>query len=364
MNKLFFTAFLTLAAGMPAAMMADDGYKLVWQENFNGESLNTEVWNIEVNGDGGGNQELQYYSTGGVKVKDGCLNLTARRKDINGKKFGSGRINTKDHLYFTHGKIEFRVWFPETKNGLWPAVWGLGQDFDQVGWPRCAEIDFVEMGNAYGIQTGTQDRFFNGACHWGFYKDGAYPNYANSVTAPYSMQDGFHIFTIIWDNNAVKMYYDLDRDPGRQPYYQMNLTDMNGDWAVGKYFHKPIFLVCNLAVGGRFTGILNDVGITALPNQGDARTMYIDWIKIYQNGGEGDTFYSVNGAGDGGEEGSAPELGEDPHSRFSVNGGDVEFTDGGKVYDMSGMEIAPFGLAPGLYIVRPTGCKAVKIAVR
>lgn len=365
MNRFLLCALALGASAVASSATADDGYKLVWQENFNGDALNTQVWNVEVNGDGGGNQELQYYSNGSVKVRDGNLTLTARRKSINGKQFASGRVNTRDKMYFTHGKIEFRVWFPETKNGLWPAVWGLGQDYGEVGWPKCGEIDFVEMGNAYGISHNTQDRFFNGACHWGFYKNGAYPNYANSVTAPYSMQDGYHIFTVIWDKNAVKMYYDLDRDPNRQPYYQMNLTEMDGDWAVGKYFHKPIFLIANLAVGGTFTGIMNPSGISALPNTGDERTMYIDWIKIYQNGGEGDTFYSTNGSGDGGEL-AVGEIGSDSMvPGFEVEGRTVLFDEpGGAVYTVSGAATSGIDLEPGLYIVKPAKGKAQKIVVR
>ena len=39
-----------------------DGYVLVWQDLFDGESLNPLRWDMEVNGDGGGNHELQYYT--------------------------------------------------------------------------------------------------------------------------------------------------------------------------------------------------------------------------------------------------------------------------------------------------------------
>ena len=35
------------------------GYKLVWHDEFNGNKLDTAAWNIEDNGNGNGNQELQ-----------------------------------------------------------------------------------------------------------------------------------------------------------------------------------------------------------------------------------------------------------------------------------------------------------------
>ena len=43
-------------------------YQLVWNEDFTDGALDTKVWNIEVNGDGGGNNELQYYCDRGVKL--------------------------------------------------------------------------------------------------------------------------------------------------------------------------------------------------------------------------------------------------------------------------------------------------------
>lgn len=38
-----------------------DGYRLVWQDLFDGTELNPLRWDIEVNGSGNGNAELQYY---------------------------------------------------------------------------------------------------------------------------------------------------------------------------------------------------------------------------------------------------------------------------------------------------------------
>lgn len=365
-RQILFIALALGATALPlrAADPNDANYKLVWQENFNGNALNDVVWNIEVNGNGGGNQELQYYSKRGVAVEDGNLVLTAKREDYSGRQFTSGRINTRDKMYFTHGKIEFRAWMPETANGIWPAVWALGQSYGEVGWPRCSEIDFVEMGNATGIRNNTQDRYFNGACHWGFYIDGNYPNYANSVTAPYSMQDGYHTWTVVWDSQEVAMYYDLDRDPNRAAYYKMNLTDTNGDWAVGNYFHQPVFLVTNVAVGGNFTGILNAAGITAIPNAGDTRSLKIDYIKIYQNGGSGDTFYSTNGAGDGGED-SGVESVEAADAGYEISGRSVIFySRGGRVCTPAGVEVSGISLNPGIYIVKPADAKASKIVVK
>ena len=268
-----------------------DEYTLVWADYFNDGRLDTSAWNIEVNGNGGGNNELQYYAAENVTVGDdgfgnGCLILTAKKEESHGKHFTSGRLNTKGKKYFTHGKIESSIKLPKTANGLWPAFWMLGNDIDTNPWPKCGEIDILEMGNSAGIRNGTQEKFFNGACHWGFYKEvsagnWAYPNYAKSTTNSYSLQDGeFHLFTLIWDESSIKMYLDLDKFPEAKPYFEMGISETEDEWATGRYFHHDHFIVYDLAIGGNFPGIWDAAGITALAD--GPRSMYIDFVKVYQ----------------------------------------------------------------------------------
>ena len=283
MKKISLFGIMLLTVWALQANETANDYTLVWSDEFEGNALNTSVWNIEVNGDGGGNNELQYYCEKGVKVENGNLTLTATKENYGSKHFTSGRINSKNNFYFKHGKIEASIKLPSTANGLWPAFWMMGNDFDQVGWPKCGEIDILEMGNANGISAGTQDRYFNGACHWGFYKDGNYPNYGKSSTWDYSLQDGnYHTYTCFWDDERVRMYVDYDKYPSRDPYYEMGLGDSDDEWATGKYFHKPFFILFNLAVGGNFTGIWDTNEITALAN--GARSMYVDWVRVFQRG--------------------------------------------------------------------------------
>ena len=131
-----------------------EGYVLMWSDEFDSNSLDTGKWRIEVNGNGGGNAELQYYDESGISLgKDSeygnsALKITAKREQRNGKAFVSGRLNTSGHFQFCYGKVEGRIRLPRTANGLWPAFWLLGADFQTNSWPRCGEIDIMEMGNA------------------------------------------------------------------------------------------------------------------------------------------------------------------------------------------------------------------------
>lgn len=262
-------------------------YKLVWSDEFDGDSLDTSKWYIEINGDGGGNSELQFYDERGVSIGKepesgrNCLILTARKEDWRGKSCSSGRVNTSKGYNFTHGRVEALIRLPHTADGLWPAFWLLGSDYHQVGWPKCGELDIMEMGNSNGIRRGMQDRYFNGACHWGYYLDGGgYPNYAVASDAPYSLQDGFHLFTLIWDEKSVKTYLDLHLYPDNEPYFAMNIDGYDDSLSPGHYFHHDFFIILNLAVGGNFTGIWDINKVTAL-SEGEA-SMYVDYVRVYQ----------------------------------------------------------------------------------
>jgi beta-glucanase (GH16 family) len=261
------------------------GYTLVWEDDFEAGALNMDDWNIEVNGDGGGNNELQYYRAENVSVgvepatQKKCLVLTARKESFGGKPATSGRVNTRNKKLFCFARIDASIKMPHTANGLWPAFWAMGNDITQVGWPRCGEIDIVEMGNSNAFASNTQDRYFNGACHWGP-QAGGNPMYANAITNAYGVQDDFHLFTLIWDDQHVATYLDLDKYPDAAPYFEMNITSKEDEYSPGNYFQKDFFILLNLAVGGNFPAIWDINNISAL-SSGSA-DMYIDYVRVYK----------------------------------------------------------------------------------
>lgn len=269
------------------SVVSSQEYKLVWQDNFDKPIINKSHWTIIEDGDGGGNKELQYYKPENIEIgkeplsKESCLIITAKKEKYKSKECTSGRISTLDKVSFKYGKVEARIKLPKTENGLWPAFWMMGADVSTVNWPKCGEVDILEMGNEQGIKDGTQDRFFNGACHWGEnWNNGAHPNFSKHSTNLYCLQDDFHLFTLVWDENFIRMYLDLDKYPDNKPYYELSIGGENTDWKVAHYFHKKFFIIFNLAVGGLFTSILDINDVTALKN-GEAK-MYIDYVKLYQ----------------------------------------------------------------------------------
>jgi beta-glucanase (GH16 family) len=100
-------------------------------------------------------------------------------------------------VFFTYGKIDPHIKMPVTANGLWTTFWLRSSKYSDVGWPRCGEIDIIEMGNAEGIKSSSQAYYFNGLAIRDIYDKGQYPNYALHSVCPYSIRDGeFHLFTV------------------------------------------------------------------------------------------------------------------------------------------------------------------------
>ena len=308
--------FMLSALALPLSLSAQTttpptGYKMVWSDEFNGTSLDTKVWNIEENGNGGGNQELQYYRKENVAVANGNLVLTARRENYNNKQFTSGRINSRDKAYFKHGIIQARIKFPKTANGVWPAYWMMGNDYGKLGWPRCGEIDIVETGNAEGIKNGTQTRHFGATLHWGTSAGANHKQYGTSYLAPENnplQNDEYHIITTEWDGQFLSMYYDLQdftkAAKNKARFYSATIPASTNSADIGHYFQKPFFFIFNLAVGGNYTGIYNAGGITALPNAGDEAKMFVDWVRVYQDEADAEAQYKTP---DGDNTGSNPD---------------------------------------------------------
>ena len=317
LSKMFygalFAAVFPTAAFAQAIEGADEGYTLVWEDNFNGTALNEKNWTIEVSGTGGGNQELQYYRRENVSVADGNLVLTARRENYQGKSFTSGRINSNQKAAFKHGIMQAKIKFPKTANGLWPAYWMMGNDINRYGWPRCGEMDIIEMGHFNAITgpyAGMQDKYFSGTLHYG---PDATNEHHQQVSHEFSLEqftdmtpiqnDEYHIFTVIWDDEYLYMYYDLQNyknaSKRKALYFTQPITYNDDVMVAGHYFQKPFYFLFNLAVGGTYTDIYDPAKITALPNAGDEAKMYVDWVRVYQKDDDSDAqFYFTDENGD------------------------------------------------------------------
>ncbi|HRI46539.1 MAG TPA: family 16 glycosylhydrolase [Ignavibacteriaceae bacterium] len=232
-------------------------YQLVWSDEFNGTSLNTNDWTYEI-GPNPANNELQYYTNRihNLYLEDGSLVIRALSEIYGGMNYTSARIKTK--LNWKYGKIEARIKLPYGQ-GIWPAFWMLGQNINSVGWPACGEIDIVEL---VGGGPGRDNRCY-ATLHW---EQNGHASYGSNYTLPSGIfADDYHIFTATWTPQKVECFVDGIR------YFVIDITP-----AGLSEFHAPYFIILNLAVGGNWPG--NPNSSTIFPQY-----MYVDYVRVYQD---------------------------------------------------------------------------------
>ncbi|WP_052444475.1 PKD domain-containing protein [Flammeovirga sp. OC4] len=283
--------------------------QIIWEENFN--SYNSSIWN-NIEGDGCpelcgfGNEELQYYHGDNVKVEEipgepgnYALVIEAKKENRGDQAFTSGKVTTENKLGVKYGMIEFRIKVPDNlATGLWPAAWLLGTNHSTEGWPRCGEIDIMEMGhkahfrNEKNLGGSTENDVVGAnlifydkeACNDGNPDCAASIAFDNYYCTPYRgetpLTDRFLTYRIYWDEDEMRFTVE---DEGN--VYNLYTAPFPVGSASTE-FHKPFYFIMNLAVGGNFTDALTNGQVTAdLPGK-----MYIDYIRVHQWNGKGEIY--------------------------------------------------------------------------
>ncbi|WP_238988414.1 glycerophosphodiester phosphodiesterase family protein [Aureibaculum marinum] len=257
------------------------GYRLVWSDEFNykGKPDSTK-WGYDYGFIA--NREEQYYtdSLKNARVEDGHLIIETHKETIANKdynnpellnkswikyaaerktaKYTSARLVTRDLASWKYGRIEVRAKLPKGV-GMWPAIWMLGENRKNVGWPESGEIDIME--------------------HVGFNKDSifgtvhtlAYNHTKNTqrgksifIDNPY---DNFHVFALEW--TPERMDFILDD----QVYNTFeNEKKTTAEWP----FDQRFYLILNVAVGGMLGG-QKGIDDSVFPQQ-----MVVDYVRVFQ----------------------------------------------------------------------------------
>ena len=262
---ILFSLSSGVRAETPPALA--EPWKLVWSDEFDGpdgQLLDEKKWNLEVNGGGGGNHELQYYTRRpeNVQVKGGQLVITARKEHFQGavgvaREYTSARLNTHGKFEQRYGRFEARIKVPRGQ-GMWPAFWMLGADQGAVPWPACGEIDVME-------NLGREPSTIHGTIHGPGYFGGHGIGSPASLTGA-AFADKFHVFAVEWAPDKIEFFVDerlyATRRPAEIPH--------GARWV----FDHPFFLILNLAVGGGWPG--NPDATTRFPQE-----MVVDYVRVY-----------------------------------------------------------------------------------
>jgi len=247
------------------------GWKLVWQDEFNGKRLDTSKWNILLREQSKHN-ELQYYLPDEVYVENGMLHLRSRVRSYGSMKYTSGRLDTRGKFAPIYGRFEIRAKLPGGK-GLWPAHWLYPQNRNwQMEYlmsqavaegkerlipeerPWYSEIDIMEY-------LGHEPNILYGTLHYSTF-DGQKKSSSGKWIGEVDYSKAFHIYALEWEPDSIRWYIDG---------HLMHATTAGIP-------HTPHYLILNTAVGGAWPG--NPDSTTTFPQYHD-----IDYVRVYQKAG-------------------------------------------------------------------------------
>jgi beta-glucanase (GH16 family) len=285
-NGLFGMALIAWAS---VVLAQGNSGELLWSDEFEtGAQPNNAVWSYDIGTGVNGwcNFELQQYTNreDNARIENGNLVIAARETIVGGNRTGftSARIKTQDKVMVRYGYIEARIKVPDLANGLWPAFWTLGNNFAEVGWPASGELDIMEMGWRDAVSDGYVNYWVSSTAHWENAGQHALygRTYARSLIESEPLVDEYQVFAMDWTPTSIKTYLN-DKEIWAMDISQSSCTDC-------EEFHRPHFMILNMAVGGTYPNIRTQGAVTAtFPAE-----MMVDYVRIYDNG-----FTELSGSG-------------------------------------------------------------------
>ena len=250
-------AVLVVMGDSPLRAEPPEGWRLVFNDEFNGDELDAAKWNTTMAfiGTHGPRYHNEYYASYTLDenaiVADGVLRLRTDRRTHEGAEapgmfdYTQGLISSHDKFAFTHGYIEIRAKYPGGK-GLWPCLWLMPQ---HQGWPP--EFDIAE----YYSSSRTMHR---GLAHGELYDS----KWDSTWDAENDVEDGWHIFALEWmPGRAV---WSVDCIPRKV---------INADYVP----NVAMYLVLSNSVSSRFGPSGEPDKTTVFPND-----FAIDYVRVYQ----------------------------------------------------------------------------------
>ncbi|MBI9099524.1 MAG: family 16 glycosylhydrolase [Spirochaetaceae bacterium] len=278
------TALTAATAVFNIAIVPDDptdtydpgiGWSPAWSDEFRDGIFDTDTWDREM--PTRKNDELQIYNgdpstayeqDGNMIIKAEHTGTTYEYGDFTSARVisnpggGTGDSGSAGKL-FKFGKIAARIKLPSGK-GVWPAFWMLGDNISETGgdtgWPACGEIDILESGSVGA----TDDQWGHTGVGQAIHSTAGTPSSSNYFYLDSGLfSDNYHVFEIEW--NISEIIWKVDG-------VTVHTADIN---AIDE-FHKEMYIIFNIAIGGSYT------------HDPDATTpfplyMYIDWVRHYTN---------------------------------------------------------------------------------
>ena len=268
MMKTFLLVMMALIVTITGVRASE--WELAWSDEFDYQGLpDSTKWGYEEGFVR--NRESQYYTRSrqeNARVDHGMLIIECRKEHFKPEnhdavEYTSASLITLNKASWQYGRIEVRAKLPRGK-GVWPAIWTLGINISQVGWPACGEIDIAEF-------VGKEPNKIYGTLHYAVNGKHRSDGGKLETDKPY---DDFHIYAVDWHPDRIDFFFDSKK-------YHTVFLDKTGK-GEDNPFRKFHYLLINFALGGEWGGPFDDA---ILPQK-----YSIDYVRVYKQkvGQQGD----------------------------------------------------------------------------
>jgi beta-glucanase (GH16 family) len=250
----------------PTSPPTNPGLRLVFDDEFDGASVDRGKWNVRNNWAAGNELSVATSRTQNVSEAGGVLTIHALREQYSTgsttRDYTSGYLDTIGRSSLKYGRWEIRAKLP-TAQGLWPAFWLRGDS--TVG-----EIDILEaIGGVPGTVVQTVHQSTNGDMD----KSGYEAKPAGFDPAQW------HTYALERDPDGTLRWYIDDKLTRQRTPSDLDNQGKPMTWLNGDTFSSPWNIRLNLQVGGSMPAYFNkQVGSTSrLPD-----SYQVDWVRVYQ----------------------------------------------------------------------------------
>ena len=222
---------------------SNEGYKLFWEDEFNGNELDSTKWAVRGIGPIG----IGFITSDALDIKNGKLHINIFMENDSLK---MSSVGTEGRLDITYGYFECRVQLPKI-SGNWASFWmqspgiSLGEDPGKFG----TEIDIFEN------KVGKDGDFVSHNLHWAYGPNqrstGAFLSKIDGI------KEGFHTFALEWT-------------PKKYAFFVDGLKYLEIEEAIS-HVDQYVCLSVDPAPS------IEDLDMTALPT-----TYIIDYVKVYK----------------------------------------------------------------------------------
>ncbi len=262
--RVYVLLALAFSALLVSLQPARSDWNLVWSDEFNGATLDTNKWTFYY-GNLGDNEKEIFTGLHNLYVTNGALHIVARQEITNGYQYTSSLIMTTGLFSKAYGRFEFRGKLPKG-DAFHSAFWMLPAGNTYGYWPNAGEIDVME-------QPGYQPTEVTGSIHYG--KNNSFSMSAYNFPAGESITD-FHTYRIDWFTNSISWFIDGVRYQTQSNWF-VNIGNSSGTYPYPAPFNVPFFLIISLSIGGDYVNNPSASVINALLSA----EMLVDYVRVY-----------------------------------------------------------------------------------